>query len=241
MPYAAAGIPVMFTSNPVQQRRWQEFLDVFNVGSSMPDIINVRYLVGEKAQFEQDRAALLGKYSPIFVAPNGTTMILENRSVLPKAWLVPAAALVSSTQESLGALQNPAFDPRKIALVESAPPIPLAAPNAPVAGEPGQVRVSRYEGERIDLAADVSMNSMLVLGEKYYKGWKATVDGKGTEIYPVDHILRGIYLTPGKHQVEFVFDPTPFKVGKYLTLASFAFFLVMLAREYWMRRRQARG
>ena len=236
MPYAAAGIPVMFTSNPVQQRRWQEFLDGFSLGSRMPDIINVRYLVEAAEQYQQDQASLAGKFAPVFTTPNGATVVLENRSVLPKAWLAPAAALVGSAREALDALQNPAFDPRRIALVESAPPIALASPNAPVPADPGQVRLLRYEGERIDLDADVAANSMMVLGEKYYKGWRATVDGKETEIYPVDHVLRGVYLTPGKHKVEFVFDPMPFKVGKYLTLASFAFFLVMLAREFWLRR-----
>jgi hypothetical protein len=35
--------------------------------------------------------------------------------------------------------------------------------------------------------------------------------------------------------VRFVFDPLPFKVGKYLTLASFALFAAMLVRE-WKRR-----
>ena len=45
MPLCSAGIPVMFTSNPVQQRRWQEFLDNFNMAPAMPDIMNVSYLV----------------------------------------------------------------------------------------------------------------------------------------------------------------------------------------------------
>jgi hypothetical protein len=61
------------------------------------------------------------------------------------------------------------------------------------------------------------------------------VDGRATEIVPVNHILRGVYLTPGKHTVEFRFDPLPFKVGKYLTLASFALFGLMLIRE-WRRK-----
>ncbi len=84
-------------------------------------------------------------------------------------------------------------------------------------------------------------NVLLVLGEKYFRGWRATVDGKKTEIYPVDHILRGVYLTPGTHDVEFVFDPLPFKIGKWLTLLSFAFFAAMLGREVWIRRRQGEG
>ena len=237
MHYVSQNIPVMFTSNAVQQRRWQEYLDGFNLGSSMPDILNVRYLIEGKDQYEKEKATLPAKFTPVFTSPEGS-VVLENRNVLPKAWLVPSAAQVTSAQETLGALQNPAFDPRRIALVETNPPIAMANPNSSSLGNPGQVSVMRYEGEKIDLAAEVSANSMLVLGEKYYKGWKATVDGKGTEIYPVDHILRGIYLTPGKHQVEFVFDPTPFKIGKYLTLASFALFLGMLAREFWVRRKK---
>ncbi|WP_224963346.1 YfhO family protein [Geomonas subterranea] len=239
MPYIASRIPVMFTSNPVQQQRWQEFLENFNLGSSMPDILNVRYVVATKEQYEQDKAALAGKYVPVFYSPNGAMVVLENKTVLPKAWLAPVAVQVPNPADALGALQNPQFDPRVIALVESAPPIPMAGPGAalPPVG-PGQVRINKYEAEKIDLEAAVTMNSMLVMGEKYYKGWKATVDGKLTEIYPVNHVLRGIYLTPGVHKVEFVFDPTPFKIGKYLTLVSFAIFALFLGREVWVRKKQ---
>lgn len=237
MQYASAGIPVMFTSNPVQQRRWQELLDNFNIVSPMTDILNVRYLVYAKDQYEQDKPNLGGRFVPVFTSPDGGTIILENRNVLPKAWLAPVAVPVNSAQEALGTLQDPAFNPRLMALVESTPPIAMAGPNAPLAGSAGEVRVLRYEGDRIDLEAAVTMNSMMVLGEKYYKGWRATVDGKETEIYPVNHVLRGIYLTPGNHKVEFVFDPMPFKVGKYLTLASFAIFALMLVRELLLRRK----
>jgi hypothetical protein len=36
--------------------------------------------------------------------------------------------------------------------------------------------------------------------------------------------------------VEFEFDSLPFRIGKWLTLASFAFFVMMLGREVWIRR-----
>ena len=91
--------------------------------------------------------------------------------------------------------------------------------------------MTHYEGEQVDIKATTSVNSLLVLGDKYYRGWKATVDGKPAEIHRVDYVLRGIYLTPGKHEIRFTFDPLPFKIGKYLTLLSLIFFAGMLIRE----------
>ncbi|WP_224983479.1 YfhO family protein [Geomonas agri] len=239
MPYAAAGIPVMFTANAVQQRRWQEFLDNFNLASSMPDMLNVRYVVATKEQYEQDKAGLAGKYIPVFYSPDGAMVVLENKTVLPKAWLAPVAVQVQNPADALGMLQSPQFDARVNAIVESPPPIPMLGPGAtaPATG-PGLVRINKYEAEKIDLDATVTANSMLVMGEKYYKGWKATVDGKLAEIYPVNHVLRGIYLTPGMHKIEFVFDPTPFKIGKTLTLISFAVFAIFLGREVWQKRKR---
>lgn len=238
MLYATNRIPVMFTSNPVQQQRWQNFLGSFQFPTAMPDMINLKYLVYQPLQYEQERGYLGKKYVPVFNSPDGKEIVLENRSVLPKGWLVSSVATVDDPRQALAVMQNPDFDPRSVALVESPPPIPMADPINQPATEPGSVKITRYEGERISVEATTTRNALLVLGEKYYRGWQATVDGKETEIHPVNHVLRGVYLPPGKHQVEFIFDPMPFKIGKWLTLASFAFFAAMLGRELWKRRKE---
>lgn len=240
MHYVSHKMPVFFTSNPVQMRRWQEFLDAFDFASVMPDILNVRYLVYERERYEQDKAGLGAKYQPVFTSPDGSEVVLENRNVFPKAWLVPSTIVFTSPVQTFGALRAPEFDPRRMAVVETPPPLPMASPGASSV-TPGEAVVTRYEGERISLTARSSTNALLVLGEKYYRGWKATVDGKPVDIHVVNHVLRGVYLTPGEHKVEFRFDPLPFKVGKYLTLASFALFSFMLAREVLSRRRGEKG
>jgi hypothetical protein len=235
MHYVSNKIPVMFTANAVQQRRWQEYLDNFNLNSNMPDILNVKYLVFSNEQYAKEQSQLNGKFVPVFQSPGGQQLVLENREVLPKAWLVPSAVKVDTPEQILQMLQSAIFKPAQTALVESPPPIKL---DQPFAGSLGDVRVERYEGEHIEVTATTKANSLLVLGDKFYKGWKATVDGVETTIYPVDYILRGVYLTPGTHKIEFRFDPLPFKIGKWLTLSSFAFFAVMLGREirYWRRK-----
>lgn len=234
-------IPVMYTPMPVQQLRWQEVLNTFTLQSAVPDMLNVRYLVMPSEEYKRDKVQLGDRYKPVFASPDGGEIVLENTSVLPKAWLVPSVIQISNRGHGLQLLQNPAFDPRQVALVESSPPIEMGHFPKDAAAS---VKVDRYEGKRIDVSATTPVNSLLVLGEKYYQGWKAFVDGKRVDIYPVNNILRGVYLTPGDHKVEFRFDPLPFKIGKYLTLASFALFAGMLIREWLARRarvQDARG
>jgi hypothetical protein len=57
----------------------------------------------------------------------------------------------------------------------------------------------------------------------------------------VNHILRGVYLTPGEHRVEFLFDPLPFRIGKWITLVSFAVYALFLGREIWINKSKGLG
>jgi hypothetical protein len=236
MQYASGGIPVMYTPNAVQQVRWLNFINAFNLDSSMPDMMNVRYLVCGSEQYAAGKETLGGKYLTIFKSPDGSELVLENCAVLPKGWLVPAARVVTEPERALAILQDPRFDPRQTALVESPPPIPMADPGSKLTGNAGDVSVTRYEGNRISVTARAGRNALLVLGEKYFRGWNAAVDGKPVEIQPVNHVLRGVYLTSGDHRVEFIFDPFPFRVGKWITLVSFAIYAVFLGRELWIRK-----
>jgi hypothetical protein len=233
--YADFGFANLSAYVTISERRYKEFLDSFQLVSPMADLMNLKYIVMPAADYQSQQAALGAKYSLVFAAPGGS-VVLENRNVLPKAWLVPSVALSPDPRQRVGIMsQDPDFNPGLVALVESPPPLELA-PYRQLAGA-GSARVESYGTNQIKVSAQASANCLLVLGEKYYKGWYATVDGKDAQIYPVDHVLRGVYLTPGKHTVQFDFDPLPFKIGKYITLASFVFFAGLFGREFWLRRK----
>ena len=235
--YADFGFANVSAYVTISERRYKEFLDGFSLTSAMPDIMNLKYVVIPAADYRAQQAALAVKYTPVFTSSSGS-VVLENRSVLPKAWLVPSVAEVTDPVQRVGIMgQDPNFKPAQVALVESPAPLQLA----PFGQSPGagSVRLVSYGANSIELNATASANCLLVLGEKYYKGWYAKVDGKDAPIYPVDQVLRGVYLTPGSHAVEFDFDPLPFRVGKYITIASFAFFAGLFGREIWLRRGKA--
>lgn len=234
MRYAAAGIPVLFTANAVQKRRWQEYLDSLSFHNRLPDLMNVRWLVYEQALYQRDRAHFGTHYLRAFSGEN--EVVLENRQVLPKAWLVYQVELLVDPLQRLKRLQDPLFNPMATALVESLPLLAMT----PSAGR-GTVSVDQYAAEQMSFTARTDANGLLVVGEKFQAGWQATVDGKPAAIVPVNHILRGVYLPAGKHRVEFRFDPLPFKIGTWLTLGSFALFAVVALREWWLRRRGHAG
>lgn len=233
--YSSAGLPTFFYSMAVQQTRWQDILDNLSFTSSVPDMLNLKYLILDSSQYAAEKAQFGDKFSPVFQSPDGSEVVVVNNRVLPKAWLVPSAIVMTDSQQRLATLLHPAFDPQSVALVESSPELSLQPPGTGTS--PGVAEVSSYKAGRIVVSTRQTQNGLLVLGEKYYKGWRAFADGKELEIFPVNHILRGIYLPSGNHRVEFIFDPLPYRVGKWLSLSSMAFFAVFCLFE-WRRSRK---
>jgi uncharacterized membrane protein YfhO len=75
------------------------------------------------------------------------------------------------------------------------------------------VDILSENNNRLILQAKAIENSLLVLSDTYFPGWKAFVDGKETKIYRADYAFRAIPLKAGTHRVEFIYDPISFKLG----------------------------
>ena len=67
---------------------------------------------------------------------------------------------------------------------------------------------------------------LLVLSEVDYPGWEVLVDGRSAHKEVVAGLLRGVKLSPGEHQVEFVFRPLSVYLG--LALGSFGWLFWIL-------------
>jgi hypothetical protein len=136
---------------------------------------------------------------------------------------------VRGAEQALAATLDPGFDARRLAVTErDVPGIPRAG-RAP-AGSAGTARLVRTDRERVVASATASRRSLLVLTDVHYPGWKARVDGRPAPIERVDYLLRGVAVPPGRHEVEFRYEPSSWRLGWLLSLVSLtALVLVVLA------------
>jgi len=90
-----------------------------------------------------------------------------------------------------------------------------------------QANIIRYTPNDVLIEADMKDAGFLVLSDTYHPDWQVTVNGKKSEIYITDHLIRSVFLTQGKHQVHFRFRPFSFYLG--IAISSLTLLLMLLS------------
>ena len=85
----------------------------------------------------------------------------------------------------------------------------------------------------LDAKADTA--SVLLLNDKFDPSWRVTVDGKPAELLRCNFIMRGVYLTPGAHTVEFQFKLPSGPL--YVTCAAWAIGILLLGFLIFCKRK----
>lgn len=93
----------------------------------------------------------------------------------------------------------------------------------------GTIQVVQYKPNYIKYKSNNGKDGLAVFSEIYYKnGWNAYIDGKLTDHFPVDYVLRAMEIPGGEHTIEFKFEPQVVKTGSVITLASCIGMLLLL-------------
>ena len=138
--------------------------------------------------------------------------IYKNTTYLPRAWFVNNVEKIEKKEDIWKRLNQQQFDPATMAIVEK---------DVPAVKSPGNSSVSLTDFGLHNLNFDVKTDStaFLTISEVYYPaGWKAYVDGKETEIFATNYILRGIVVPAGEHKIEMIFAPPVYKLSLKLSL-----------------------
>jgi len=153
---------------------------------------------------------------------NGPYALFENTQALPRAKLFSQWEVTTNNAAVLADLGNPNFDFSRTVLVSGAvPPPPAVSPN-PTADK---VEFASYAPKDVVLKCAATAPAMLLLNDHYDPDWHVLVDGKPDVIARCNFIMRGVYLTPGNHTVEFKYQP-PFGL-MYVSLSAIGLGLVV--------------
>ena len=98
----------------------------------------------------------------------------------------------------------------------------VAAEAVRVADRTGEARIARYDANAVELSCVSSRPAMVVLADTFAPGWRAFVEGRPARVERVFSVVRGVRVSAGKHRVRFVYLPTGYRLGAFVTLLGLA-------------------
>ncbi len=136
-------------------------------------------------------------------ATNGPFALFEFTGALPRAKLYSSWQVRTNDQAALEEILSPAFDPERSVLVSEAVPVKPRTEDSSITQS--DVQFLSYAPKRIVAQASPSVPSILLLNDRFSTDWQVIVDGKPATLFKCNYIMRGVYLQPGAHRVEFRF------------------------------------
>ena len=163
--------------------------------------------------------------------------VLEFTGALPRVRLYSNWLITTNDSEILSLLANGIFDPHQSVIVANS--IPQPPPTAMTNTAPGEVKFTSYAPKLIRFHAECPTPSVLLHNDKHNPNWKVTVDGQPAELLRCNYLMRGVYLNPGSHEIEFRYEPST-KALK-ITLVAWVFCLGILGFVIAVPPRQTEG
>jgi hypothetical protein len=159
----------------------------------------------------------------------GSVAIFENNRPVPRVVLVGTERVVSGEQQiqiiRSGKMPDGSrWNPSECALVESGTGLNNADPKS------GRAEIARYEPNRVEIKTDSSTRNLLVLGDNYFPGWRAKIDGHRAKVLRANYNQRAVSVPAGSHTVTFSYQPKSVLYGLVISIVT------MLALIWWARK-----
>lgn len=167
------------------------------------------------------------------VAPTG--VVQQNPTALPLAYVVPRAIVGTTTdRDALATLA--AIDPRSAVLVDEDPMADVPGPRQRFL----PARLDDADPDRPRVRVKTSAPGLLVVLDAWAPGWSAAVDGVPAPLLRGDHTWRVVPLkSPGEHVVSFEYRAPGLVAGRWISIATLAAVLAILAASRWKSRARA--
>jgi len=211
--------------------------DVYNVAtlaSPLLDLLNVKYVLSE-TPFDLPDYTLVYDDKMSLPAQRSNLLIYRNDDALPRAFAVYQAKVLDRRDWARFAAELQSLDPRQTVLLEETPVSlpPGQEPCPKCLGD--EVRRLDYTPNQVTIQVLMADDGFLVLGDSYFPGWQAAVDGQESKIYRADGNFRAVAVPAGEHKVVFKYSPLSFRLGLFTSAMAAIVVLLALGALAWRR------
>lgn len=161
-----------------------------------------------------------------------------NTNALGNAWFVNNIKWVNNADEEILALND--FNPKKDAIIDKRFKNLLSGFEPSQLDSSSKISLLEYLPNYLKYKSITNKKSLAIFSEIYYpNGWNAYIDGKKTEYFRVNYILRAMLVPPGEHIIEFKFHPDLYFKGENVELvsSSIVLLLVVLSIVFYFKKK----
>lgn len=189
----------------------------------MLELLGVRYYAHKKSDGRLPWAYPFWEYPQYDrIWQDDNFEIFENSQSLPRAFLASGYVTARDDEGILRALYSEKIDRRTTLVLEQKPEFD------PMAGH-GVATISSYRPTEVVIHVDTTVPKLLFLSDTYESGWKATIDGKRTNILRADFDFRAVAVPKGNHVIVMRYMPKGIVIGFWIagfaTLGIMAFYI----------------
>lgn len=171
---------------------------VYNGNLSVLNMMNIKYVI------RQDQ--------------EGNVFPIENPNANGNAWFISELQSVANANEEIMALDS--LDTKNVAVLNTTKFSDIY-PLTYQVDSTASIALIDYEPNHLTYTSKNSNEGVAVFSEMYYEnGWNAYIDGKESDYFKVDYVLRALKIPSGEHKIEFKFEPEVVVTGSKITLAS---------------------
>ncbi|MGB3144573.1 MAG: YfhO family protein, partial [Maribacter sp.] len=171
---------------------------IYNGNLSILNMLNIKYVVRQDEE--------------------GNAFPIENPNANGNAWFIKELKPVPNADAEIMALDS--LDTKNTAVLNTSKFEGFNELQFQV-DSTASISLTNYEPNHLTYASKNANEGVAVFSEMYYEnGWNAYIDGRQTDYFRVNYVLRALKVPSGAHKIEFKFEPEVVAKGGKITLAS---------------------
>ena len=187
--------------NPLALKRQALYEDAMVKNPALVDLAGIKYLPCQYIRTREDKLRKVGN-------------LCINDRYFPRAFLADRFITAGNDEEALAFLDRQ--DLRSTVILEKNSP-PLANNSKNLSGEISMQENKNPNEIRLEVASNKP--ALLFVGQTYYSGWQAEVNGRAEQVLRADYLFQAVPVPEGRSGVTLKFTAPPsLKLGAFLSI-----------------------